>query len=317
MQEIEIHPKVSIVIPIFNGANYMRFAIDSAINQTYKNIEILVINDGSTDETEDIALSYGDKIKYFSKENGGQASALNLGLEKMTGEFFSWLSHDDVYYPTRVQRLVDTVNRSLEYKLANLIPYCLAEYIDVEGKKMDIQDVKIDINRIKDEILHLKMINLCTLLIPVNLFNHVGKFNINRPHTADGEMLYNLSEHAKFVCCEEVLFQSRKHPGQMTYSRFSYHLNECSLLYIDCIDKLCETEKQQYFEENKKYFVDLAILWAKGSYDSAYKYIVINYLPEYSVFFKLFILLRCFYHSSYRKLLIRFLGLTVKGRKLI
>lgn len=65
--------KVTIIIPVYNGSNYVREAIDSALAQTYKNIEILVVNDGSTDEgaTRDICLSYGDKITYYEKKNGG------------------------------------------------------------------------------------------------------------------------------------------------------------------------------------------------------------------------------------------------------
>ena len=80
------HPLVSIVIPVYNGANYMREAIDSALAQTYKNIEVIVVNDGSTDNTDEIAKSYGDKIRYFKKENGGVATALNLGIREMRGE---------------------------------------------------------------------------------------------------------------------------------------------------------------------------------------------------------------------------------------
>ena len=86
----------------------MREAIDSAIAQTYQNIEIIVVNDGSNDngKTREIALSYGDKIRYFEKENGGVSTALNLGIKEMKGEYFSWLSHDDVYYPNKVERQV-------------------------------------------------------------------------------------------------------------------------------------------------------------------------------------------------------------------
>ena len=65
------NPLVTVVIPVYNGANYLNESIASALEQTYKNIEIIVVNDGSSDngETEKIALSYGDKIKYFSKPN--------------------------------------------------------------------------------------------------------------------------------------------------------------------------------------------------------------------------------------------------------
>ena len=105
--------KVSIVIPVFNGADYLREAIDSALAQTYQNAEIIIINDGSNDNgaTENIALSYGDRIRYFSKENGGVASALNLAIKKMTGEYFSWLSHDDLYFANKVEAQIKALDQ--------------------------------------------------------------------------------------------------------------------------------------------------------------------------------------------------------------
>ena len=107
-------PLVSIVIPVYNGANYMREAIDSALAQTYSNIEIIVVNDGSNDggATRDIALSYGDKIRYFEKENGGVSTALNLGIKNMRGKYFSWLSHDDVYLPEKIQVEIDALRKA-------------------------------------------------------------------------------------------------------------------------------------------------------------------------------------------------------------
>ena len=101
--EQDFEPKVSIIIPVFNGSNYLQEAIDSALAQTYKNIEVIVVNDGSDDHgaTENVAQKYEDRIRYFSKENGGVASALNWGIKNMTGEYFSWLSHDDIYFLKR------------------------------------------------------------------------------------------------------------------------------------------------------------------------------------------------------------------------
>ena len=74
----KFNPLVSIVIPVYNGEEYIEEAIESALNQTYKNIEIIVVNDGSIDNTQNIVKTYEDKILYYEKENGGVATALNL-----------------------------------------------------------------------------------------------------------------------------------------------------------------------------------------------------------------------------------------------
>src|SRR5258708_2119463 len=99
-----MQPLVSIVIPVFNGADFLREAIDSALAQTYPRKEIIVVNDGSTDggATESITKAFGGKIRYFFKPNGHVASALNYGIANMAGDYFSWLSHDDMYYPNKI-----------------------------------------------------------------------------------------------------------------------------------------------------------------------------------------------------------------------
>ena len=137
----EFNPKVSIVIPVYNGSNYMKEAIDSALAQTYKNIEIIVVNDGSKDEgkTREIALSYGDKIQYYEKENGGVSTALNLGIEKMTGDYFSWLSHDDVYYPNKIE---DQINFLKDSDNKEVIVYSNYIYIDVDSKLLSYYKIK-------------------------------------------------------------------------------------------------------------------------------------------------------------------------------
>ena len=113
MTNQKFNPKVSIIIPVYNGSDFMKEAIDSAINQAYKSIEIIVINDGSKDDgkTKNIALSYGNNIRYFEKENGGVATALNLGIKEMTGEYFSWLSHDDYYYPKKIEKQINFLKK--------------------------------------------------------------------------------------------------------------------------------------------------------------------------------------------------------------
>ena len=129
-------PLVSIIIPVFNGSNYLDQSIESALAQTYKDCEVLVINDGSNDnsQTKNIALKYGNKIRYFEKQNGGCASALNIGIKNMRGEYFSWLSHDDLYFPNKIQHQMNILLNIKDNKIP--VIYSGYEIIDKDSKTM-------------------------------------------------------------------------------------------------------------------------------------------------------------------------------------
>lgn len=101
---------VSIVINNYNYAEYLRAAIDSALNQTYSNCEVIVVDDGSTDDSRLILEEYGARIIKFEKKNGGQASAFNLGIEKARGEYILLLDSDDVLKPNAIKVCVESIN---------------------------------------------------------------------------------------------------------------------------------------------------------------------------------------------------------------
>ena len=104
-KKLDYKPLISVLIPVYNGSNYLEEALESVLEQTYSNYEIIVVNDGSNDEgkTKKIALKYENKIRYFEKENGGVASALNYGISKANGDYISWLSHDDIYNENKLK----------------------------------------------------------------------------------------------------------------------------------------------------------------------------------------------------------------------
>ena len=169
-------PLVSIIIPVYNGSKYLGEAIDSALRQTYKNIEIVVVNDGSTDngKTESVAKSYGDKIRYFSKPNGGVSSALNYAIKESKGEYISWVSHDDLIYPNKIEAQIEYLKNN---KLLNkdVIVYSDHSLINKDGKLIEICQKQFDEFGEKTEyaLLHGK-INGITLLIPKKAYNDCG-----------------------------------------------------------------------------------------------------------------------------------------------
>ena len=104
--------KVSVIVPIYNSEKYLKRCLDSLINQTLEDLEIILVNDGSTDGSRDIILKYmsSDKrIKLIDKANGGQASARNLGLSQAIGEYIVFIDSDDYVQPNLCERLYQTV----------------------------------------------------------------------------------------------------------------------------------------------------------------------------------------------------------------
>lgn len=208
-------PKVTIVIPVYNGANYMREAIDSALAQTYKNIEVIVVNDGSTDDgaTKQIAESYGEKIKYLEKENGGVSTALNLALKNMTGEYFSWLSHDDKYYPTKIEKEVEEI---LKHDKNTII---LSDFDLIDENSKVFNTVKHNHKMIEakpDYALLRGCANGITLLIPKSAFDEFGFFDEKLRCVQDYLMWYKMMSKYNFVHVPEVLAMSRVHSNQVT-----------------------------------------------------------------------------------------------------
>lgn len=256
----DFQPLVSIVIPVYNGANYMREAIDSALAQTYDNIEVVVVNDGSRDngETDRIAQSYGDKIRYFSKENGGCASALNLGIEKMRGQYFSWLSHDDRYLPEKIARQIEVL-RGLNDR--DTIIYGGYELINEKSARTGTvrPDSILPAEKLNIPLLPLLrgLVHGCTLLIPRKYFDAVGVFDVNLPSTQDYALWFDMFRVAPLHFDPKILVQSRVHPDQGTH-RIEKHIEECNALWSGFLNKLTVEEMTAMAGSKHRFMADTA-----------------------------------------------------------
>ncbi len=219
-------PKVSIIIPVYNGSDYISEAIDSAIAQTYKNTEILVINDGSNDawKTEKIVQSYWKQVKYFYKKNGWVATALNLWIEQMTWEYFSWLSHDDLYLPEKIATQIALLEK-IEHR-DNVIVFSDFELIDELWKKINDIHIKYSPEQILYKLVVNSFINGCTLLIPKEAFKKVWKFQLWLQHCQDYHLWFRMLKKYSFINASKILVKSRQHAGQDSKSHLFKAMKE-------------------------------------------------------------------------------------------
>ena len=214
-------PLVSIVIPVYNGSNFLKEAIDSALAQNYSNFEIIVVNDGSNDqgETEKIALSYGDKIRYFKKQNGGVATALNLAIREMRGEYFSWLSHDDLYYPNKLSVQIEALK-----KCGDMSRIVISDYDVLNQESQELQSFKLNemysVNQIENSVFPLlqMIVHGCSLLIHKSHFSRVGTFNKELITTQDYDLWFRMFRNQILLYVPQRLIISRIHKNQGTYT---------------------------------------------------------------------------------------------------
>lgn len=247
-------PLVSVIIPVYNGSNYIREAIDSALAQSYKNCEVIVINDGSTDNglTEKIALSYGNKIRYFYKENGGVSSALNFGIKQMKGIYFSWLSHDDRYYKDKIKKQIELLMPMQNEKVVAL---CEIDSINQESKRIKGKSNKRFLQNGKaiewtDALMNLLKYGSfygCGLLIPKVLLEECGLFRENLKFCQDYLMWILLFlNKSTLVYTDEVLVSLRIHEGQLTQKGRSIYHRESIIVAENVIPRLAQISQKEH-----------------------------------------------------------------------
>ena len=234
-------PLVSIVIPVYNGARYLPEAIDSALGQTYKNIEVVVVNDGSSDEgkTEAVALSFGDRIRYYHKPNGHVASALNFGIRHMRGDYFSWLSHDDLYKPTKIETQVHAIAR-LGPKT---VVYGDFETLDqVSQIVTPVRTDDVSPGGFRYWITRTSALHGCTLLIPKICLEAAGPFNEALRTTQDYDMWFRMARSCRFVHVPGIVVTSRQHCEQGTRALRDIVVAESDRLLTGFVTELSRDE---------------------------------------------------------------------------
>ena len=242
------NPLVSVVMPVFNGANYIRESLGSVLAQTYKNIEVIIVNDGSKDDTEEIVRSYKDsRIRYFKKENGGVATALNLGIKKMKGEYFSWLSHDDVYSIDKIEKQIAALRKLNKNKRDKTILYSNWILIDKNSKKFDEFRIERRYNAKKLNYplypIMKCVVHGCSLLISKRCFDEVGLFNPKEITTQDYDMWFRMFPKYNLLFQPNFFVKFRNHEMQGS-NTIKNAKPEADYLWLRMVKKLSDKEKK-------------------------------------------------------------------------
>ena len=248
---------VSIVIPVYNSEKYLKECLNSLFHQTYEDIEIIAVNDGSTDRSLEILQGYSNKIQIFSQENNGLYSALKLGISKIQGRWCKWFSPDDVLYPNAIEI---QVNEAKKYP-DNTILYSNWNIIDETGKLLRefCESDNNDLSRFEYNVrlLYGQQINVNTALIPSILFQTPGVRNLDESVAIDYDFFLNsaIFHDVKFHLIPQPLVKYRIHSDQLSHKNISKTLDFISDLKDELLMKLDDSLRRKYnhaIEEYKK-----------------------------------------------------------------
>lgn len=212
---------VSIVIPAYNSAHFIRETLDACLAQTYPDTEIIVIDDGSTDDTVSIVQSYGEKVRLIQQSNSGPAIARNTGIESAEGDYIQFCDSDDILYPTKIQRSMDLL---LKHPDAALV-YCQMQPVDEQGSPLSDVPVAPDASYFSADDLFCKMlhangspIQTSTILVRKSALIDVGMYRADPDHRCaeDWDLLLRLADKYCFVGIHEILVNYRVREGALT-----------------------------------------------------------------------------------------------------
>ena len=227
-------PLVSVIIPVFNGTNYLADAVESVLEQTYENVELLVVDDGSTNGTWELIQSFDDRVRGIHKKNGGVATALNRGIEAANGSYIAWLSHDDLFLPNKLQLQVAYLEEIAEACA------CYTDFRVIDSHGMTLRDVvtpSLSRAELRRHLFGHMFINGSTMLIDRECFDRLGGFREDLKTTQDAEMWFRILDHWEIGRVPEILGLQRTHPGQGSQET-GPHIAEKQTTFTEIFDRL-------------------------------------------------------------------------------
>ena len=205
-------PRISVIIPVYNQAQFLGHAIDSVLAQTWKDYELIVVDDGSTDESGEVAQRYGSRLRYVRKPNAGGASAVNVGVRLARGSWIAILPSDDMWEPNKLERQWSYIDGHPEAAFV----YSDYSIIDVNGKQQRSTSHPVPSGRTRQRIHLLRgcFINGGSVLLRKAIFEEIGGFDEQNRYAPDYDYWLRVTERYPAIRVPEPLLRYRVHGGQ-------------------------------------------------------------------------------------------------------
>jgi glycosyltransferase involved in cell wall biosynthesis len=205
---------VSIIVPTYNHSRYIRQAIDSALSQTLTSFEVIVVDDGSTDDTAHALGGYGSRVRVARQENRGVAAARNKGAEIARGDLLAFLDADDIWIPRKLE--MQTRRFGGEHRLG--LVHCGVEDITEEGRPICQRLDGLEGQVATEMLLFNRSVILgggSAIMIPRAVFEEVGGFDTRLSTSADWDLFYRIASRYEIGFVPEVLVRYRLHSANM------------------------------------------------------------------------------------------------------
>jgi len=204
------NPTVSVIIPTYNRAHLIGRAIQSVLNQTYQDFELIVVDDGSTDNTEDVIRQFQEKdkrIRYIKHDkNKGGSAARNTGIKNSKGKYIAFQDSDDEWFPNKLEKQMKIFKK--ESPNLGIVYTGFYRIKDSEKKYIPSHEIVKKEGRIYEELLKGNFITTQSILVRKECFKKVGIFDENLPRLQDWELVMRLSKYYDFKCIDEPLLIS-------------------------------------------------------------------------------------------------------------
>jgi glycosyltransferase involved in cell wall biosynthesis len=218
--------KVSVLIPTYNRKVYLRKTLESVFAQTYKDYEVVIVDDGSTDGTEEMIRGTGYPVKYYWVDHIGQYAARNKLIELAQGEYITFVDSDDLLFPDTIERLI----KAVEAYGPNVIAYGAHVGIDEKGSFVKRKRRLLPSGNITAELFEFIYVHSCGMMCPKRIFEEVGGFDASLKCCAFYKLLLKMSVKYKFIALEEPTFKRRRHKDNVSVRSFANRKVEFDVL---------------------------------------------------------------------------------------